>query len=254
MKLSSLIASSLLAAVVFLVPQTASAQEASRMDSAMAFAQNIPWERIGQSAFERARRSIALGPFVGVTGVGGGGRDLDSALSFGVGISRFDIPIAPDRAEIEGVLKERFKTLFKEKLKEALQGNLNADNVDPKQIAKDAWNDVLAAYIEGRKHRILEDPGFRIHLEGTRIFAAEAWQARGSVGTGVSGFSFALSFGGEFGDDNFAFIGLEATKPLVFGNARTPVVDIMARVDRGFGEAHDDVSVSLGARLLLDIL
>lgn len=224
------------------------------MDSAMVFAQNIPWERVGQSALERARRSVALGPFVGITGVGGGGRDLDSALSFGVGISRFDISIAPDRAEIEGVLKERFKTLFKEKLKEALRGSLNGNNVDPKQIAKDAWTDVLEAYIEGRKHRMLEAPGFRIHLEGTRIFAAEAWQARGTVGTGVSGFSLALSFGGEFGDDNFAFIGLEATKPLVFGNARTPVVDIMARVDRGFGEAHNDASVSLGARLLLDIL
>ncbi len=101
-----------------------------------------------------------------LSGVGGGGRDLDGSISFGLGLARFDIPIAPDRAEIEAILKGRFQKLFLEKLGEAMRRKLRGGSVDAKQIAKDAWNDVLQAYIAGRRHRVLEDPGFRIHVEG----------------------------------------------------------------------------------------
>jgi hypothetical protein len=254
MKLFSFVAASILLTAVSASPQTANAQSQSHLEQAQAFAQNIPWQGIGQSALERARRSVALGPFVGLAGVGGGDRDLDGALSFGLALWRFDVPIVPDRAEIEGILKERFKKIFMEKLAEAMRGNLDGSNIDAKQIAKAAWNDVLEAYIKGRRNRVLEDPGFRFHVEGTRLFAADVWQARGTVGAGIAGVSLALSFGGEFGDDNFAFLGLEVTKPLVFGEARTPVIDLLVRVERGFGEGHNDLSYSSGARLLLDIL
>ncbi len=257
MKLFRLLAASALIAIALTVPKTAIAQhsqEPSRMQQALAFAQNIPWQRIGMSALDRARRSVALGPYVGLAGTNGKNQDLDTALSFGLGLSRFAIPIAPDRAEIEGVLKDRFVKLFLEKLDQALQGNLDGSNVNPKQIARDVWNDVLQGYLKGRRHRMLEDPGFRIHVEGTRLFAADAWQARATVGAGIAGVAVGLSFGGEFGDANYAFLGLEAAKPLVFGKARTPVVDIYGRVDRGFGEGHNDLSFSVGARLLLDVL
>lgn len=257
MKLFRLLVAGALIAIAGTAPKTAIAQdsqEPSRMQQALAFAQNIPWQGIGMSALDRARRSVALGPYVGLAGTGGKNQDLDAALSFGLGLSRFAIPIAPDRAEIEGVLKDRFVKLFLEKLDQAMKGSLDGSNVHPKQIAKDVWNDILQGYLEGRRHRMLEDPGFRIHVEGTRLFAADAWQARATVGTGVLGVAVGLSFGGHFGDANYAFIGLEAAKPLVFGTARTPVVDILGRVDRGFGEDHDDLSFSLGARLLLDVL
>ncbi len=241
-------------AFVLALPAAASAQEQSVADKAAMFAQSVPWQGIGMNALERARRSIAIGPFIGLHGVRGPGNDMDGAISFGIGLSRFDVPIIPDRSEIESILKDRFKALFIQKFNEALQGDVNGRGIDPKQIAKQAWNDVLSAYLKGRKHQMLEKPGLRLHAEATKLFVQDAWQGRITASIGIGPIALGFSGGGEFGDANFAFVGIEATKPLVFGEARTPVLELFGRLDRGFGEGHNDLDASLGARFLLDIL
>lgn len=254
MKRVSLPVCTLLAAFAVGAPKTAQAQDPSILQQAAHYAQSIPWQGIGMNALERARRSLALGPFVGMHAMRGPGGDMDGAISFGLGLSRLDVPIVPDRAELEGILRARFQDLFVQKFKEALAGDINGRGVNPKEIATQAWNDVLAAYLEGRRHERLEDPGLRIHVEGTRFFRADAWQARATVSLGIGPIALGLAGGGQFGDDNFGFVGVEATKPIVFGEARTPLLELFGRADRGFGDGHDDWSFAFGARFLLDVI
>ncbi len=248
-----------LTTVVFLYmalsSRKAAAQDLEKLYQAAEFANAVPWEGLGYNAADRLRRSIAIGPFVGAHGnLGHSGEDGGAGISFGLGLSTFDVPILPDREELQHILKDRFKTLFLQKIEEAMQGNLTTDQLDLKSIAKQAWEDVVAAYLRGRKHRMLETPGVRAHIEGVRLLQVGSWQTRASLGMGLGNMTFGLTFGGEFGDNNLAFVGPEVTLQLLFGNARSPILDLFARADVPLGEKNGPVDISLGARFLLDVL
>ncbi len=151
---------------IALSPKKAAAQDLEKLYQAAEFANTVPWEGLGYSAADRLRRSIAIGPFVGAHGnLGHSGDDGGVGISFGLGLSTFDVPILPDRNELEHILKDRFKTLFLQKVEEAMAGNVTTDQLDLKSIAKQVWEDVVAAYLRGRQHRMLETPGFRAHIE-----------------------------------------------------------------------------------------
>ncbi len=225
------------------------AQETPAMQQAIAFSQDIPWGDIAASGLDRARRSIAFGPSVSAVGQSRDG--FDGTISFGVGLYRFNVPIAPDRTEISAILRERFTTLFLERLKEAKGG---ATGLSAKQVAKQVWDDILKSYVKGRKPRLLEEPGVRILAEGTRFLGGDTWHSRLIVGIGGGPFSLGLAVGGEFGEENRAFVGVELAKPLVFGGARSPVLDLLVRADRRFGNGPERLSFSFGARFLLDVI
>ncbi len=91
-------------------------------------------------------------------------------------------------------------------------------------------------------------------IEATRLLQVGSWQTRGSVGMGLGKMTFGLTFGGEFGDNNLAFVGPEVTLQLLFGNARSPILDLFARADVPLGENNGPVDITLGARFLFDVL
>lgn len=233
-----------------LTQQNAEAQDLSEMAE---LAESIPLGKLGLNVADRLRRSIAIGPFVGAHAtLGDSGEDGGLGVSFGVGLSTFDIPILPDGEEIKRLLSDRFKTLFREKVKEALtHGKVTSDKLALRSIAKEVWKDVIDAYLNERQHRMLETPSLRIHAEAVKLVQLEAWQVRGSIAKGLGNMSFGLTFGF---DDSFAFVGPEVSVQLLFGKARSPILDLFARADIPLGEKNGPVDISLGARFILDVL
>src|SRR3954470_1511455 len=68
-------------------------------------------EHIAMGALRRARRSVSVGPTVGLstTAILQPG-DVDAALSFGLGLELFDVPVMPSMEAIQELVKERVKT------------------------------------------------------------------------------------------------------------------------------------------------
>ncbi|MBL4635721.1 MAG: hypothetical protein JKY56_17805 [Kofleriaceae bacterium] len=223
----------------------------STLESVLRYATKVPWSDVGHSAFNRFRRSIVLGPYAGATGVVGSNDGNGGSLSFGVSFSHFDIPIVPDLSEFEEIVKGRFVAAIKEKLR-SLAGK--PSKLELAQLAKETWREVLSAFVDGPPRTIFEEPGVRIHAETSYQLATKDWQVRGTVGMGIGGLSVAVALGAQAGERDYLFVGAELSKPLIFGKIRTPVLDILVRVDHGLGDGSDFRSVALGARITLDIL
>lgn len=230
----------------------AAAQE-EPLAQAAEFAKDIPWKKLGVNALQRARRAIALGPFAGAMGVVSLDGDAEAALSFGLSLSTFKIPIVPDRKTVERILMERFKARFQDKLKAALLGGTPPAKEDLQTLAREIWQEILEEFIEEGRQRKWEYPGFHAHLEGARLVDLEDWNARATFAIGLGRASYGLTLAGQFGDANSFLLGPEVSVQLLLGKRRTPIVDLFGRVD--FPVVNGDSAlVSLGARFVLDII
>lgn len=222
-------------------------------------------EAVARGAFRRARRSLSIGPTVGVwTGTILDPGDFDTALTIGLGLETFKIPVLPSMEMIQGLIVDRVKAQMKQRIYDSLRGR----PLDPlelealaRQVYEDVRNEVLG--LKNVRAKTFERPRFTFGLEANRLFGAERWLGRARVGIGVWKVTLALSAsvgrvcrGATCDDGVKAFLGPELVlHALPSKEPRASVIDVFVRADlqansRG-DEAYDQLV--LGGRYLLDI-
>lgn len=219
-------------------------------------------ERLARGALRRARRAIALGPTVGVWGGLVPGQDQqETAITFGLGLETFKIPVLPELDALTDLVTERAKAKLKEQIVVRYQGNI-PDPVSAQQFAQEVWEDevkeVLA--LENIKPQTMEPPAMNLALEVNRQFKIDGWTPRLRVGIGVWKVTLGASVGVLLGADGYAktpvYTGLElVTHFLTSDNPRSSVVDVFLRAD--FELRNRDTNTDqfvLGLRYLLDVI
>ena len=220
-----------------------------------------------EGALRRARRAIAVGPTVGLWSAAYiDPRDVDGALSIGIGLETFDVPILPEVDSIQDAIVERAKAEAKERAEQMFHGQ-KPDPIVLEQLAAQAYADVRKEVLAVDKTRpkTFEEPSFTLALEADRLFAADRWLGRARVGFGV--WKLTLGASASFGracrgdgciDTVHAFVGPEVVLHVQTSKApRSNVVDLFTRFDvqatgRSDGMTYDQAV--LGARFLVDAI
>jgi hypothetical protein len=207
-------------------------------------------ERIAKGAFRRARRAVSVGPTAGM--FGGAFLDAeqaDAAITFGVGVELFKVPILPTPANIKALVIERAKDKLKSR--QLATGDLE-------QIVRDAWDEAIRELfgMEGIRYKTMEKPRLSLALEGNRYLDSEVWAVRFRAGIGISKVTLAASFATAFTDPKTSvFTGLEiVTHFLLAKRPRSSVLDVFVRADFEFRNrdlANTDF-YGVGVRYLLD--
>lgn len=195
-----------------------------------------------RAAVQRTRRSIALGPTIGI---GGGyllGPDqADAPLTFGLAFRKFDIPWMPDSKDVQRMIIDR-----------AREGG------DVTDMIEDVGGQLIGE-LTGRRPRppkTLEKPKLAITLEGARLLDAKDWQVRAAVGFGISKITLGPALTGHIGDVDGLMVGGELAMHLTpWKGVRSPVVDLYLRGELGVTSQVEDVDiVSVGTRFLYDLI
>jgi hypothetical protein len=222
-------------------------------------AANVPaLEAVAKGAFRRARRSISIGPTVGVYGAAlPSPGELDYAITFGVGVELFKIPLLPTLDNLKAIVKERAKAKLKQVAIDRLKGKQPGEL---EQLAREVWEEAVKEVLglENIRPKTMERPRFTAAIEGNRLLSSETWATRLRLGVGVWKLTVAGSIGAGFTEpDTGVLIGIEVVAHFLMSkNPRASVIDVFLRGDlevRNRGTANTD-SVVLGVRYLLDII
>jgi hypothetical protein len=195
-----------------------------------------------RAAVQRQRRSIALGPTVGIGAAWAPGLDeVDAPLTFGLAFRKFDIPWLPEPSDVKDLVIDR-----------VLEGG------DAKDMVKDVAGE-LVGRVTGRRPRppkTLEKPKLAITVEGARLLDSGAWQVRAAVGFGISKVTIGPALSGTFGDADGLLLGGELAVHLTpWKGVRSPVVDVYLRGELGVtSQVGDGDLITLGGRFLLDLI
>jgi hypothetical protein len=194
------------------------------------------------AAVQRTRRSMALGPVVGVAGAYVLGPDqADAPVTFGLAFRKFDIPWMPEAKDVQRMVIDR-----------AREGG------DLGDMVKDVGGQLLGE-VTGRRPRppkTLEKPKLAITVEGARFLDSGTWQVRGSVGFGISKITLGPALSGHIGDVDGLLVGGELGLHLTpWKGVRSPVVDLYLRGELGVTNQVEDLDViSVGTRFLYDLI
>jgi hypothetical protein len=221
-------------------------------------------EAIARGTFQRARRSIALGPTVGFWAGGVLAQDEGiAAITFGLGLEKFKIPVLPSMQTLKQLVMERAKAKLREQLIARFVGQ-TADPISAEQFAREVWEEAIMEILglENTRARTMERPSFSVALEVNRTFNLEAWTPRVRIGFGVSRVTLGASFGVGLGTEQTyypntpAYVGFEVvTHFLTSKNPRSSVVDAFLRVDLEMRNRDTNTDqLVIGLRYLLDII
>ncbi len=211
-------------------------------------------ETVGKNALTRARRSLTLGPMVGIAaGAGAIDGELDGQLTFGLSLMRYEIPLLPSGEGLRKRLMTRFRKEVARRI--AARGG-NVSDEDKRRIAREVWNDVKAELVAEMTPSRFERPGFGVRLEAARLFDSGVWDIRPMFGLGVgpvqvwAGPSLRIDDGAGF------VVPLEVSKPMLATDGlRSPVVEGFARVELAVTRRDDFADVIMvGLRLTLDVI
>src|SRR5262245_23755024 len=193
-----------------------------------AFAQPSPWqspsafEPIVAGALQRARRAVSFGPMLGGAPVyapspGSG----DGALSFGLELNLFDVPVAPTPDALHEMIVERTKARVTELVADRIQhGRPRPDRHELAELARKVFEDVKAEITAelAVQPKLLEKPRLSLAVEATRLFRSEAWQTRLVAGIGIKVVTIGPTLGAHFGAANDFFLGGEIAAHLTPGD------------------------------------
>lgn len=214
---------------------------------------------IAKGALRRARRKVSIGPTLGV--FGSYGDAADGALTFGLGLEVFKIPVMPTFENLKVLVRERAKAKLKEIAIASFKGQPPPDQAQLEQLVAEAWTEALKEILgmENIRAKRLERPQLTLALEANRYFDASTWATRLRVGAGVWKVTLAASAGAGFTDPKTSvWVGPEVVLHVLMSKgARASVLDVFVRADfevRSRGEAYSQDIYSLGARYLLDVL
>jgi hypothetical protein len=237
------------------VSSTASAQSVPDVEIPHFSVADIPVGKLASRTVERVRRAVAFGPFAGAMPVIPGSGDVDGAVSFGLGLWLFKVPIIPDQDTIEAIVMERARARLEQAVQAArLRGEKPTED-DLVNLGRDIYRRLLAEFLDERAPRVWEKPRFHLHLEAARLFGAGSWQTRTTATLGVWRISLGPSLMVDFGDDTDLFLGPEMTLRLLpWKGLRSPVVDLFLRVDFAVTEDERGSLTSFGGRFALDLI
>ena len=217
-------------------------------------------EKLVRGTFRRARRAISVGPTVGLYGatiVSPGKADL--ALTFGLGVETFKVPVLPDIDHLKEAVTERAKAKLGDAIKARFAGN-PPDTATLEQMVREIWEEAVQEVLglEDVRPKTMELPQFTLGLEGNRYFDGGVWMTRLRVGVGVWKFTVAGSLSAAFTDPKTSvFTGVEVVAHFLMSkNPRASVLDVFLRGDfevRNRGTQNTD-TIALGVRYLLDVL
>jgi hypothetical protein len=221
-------------------------------------AQSPTIQTVALGALRRARRSVSIGPTIGawIAAVPSPG-EYEHAITFGIGLEMFKIPVMPGPETLKALVVERAKA----KLKQQLLARFRGDPADPialEQLAREIWQEAIDEVLglENIRPKTMERPKLTLALEVNRLVRAEAWMPRLRVGVGVWKLTVGASFGPAFGDSTGIFVGPEVVAHfLTSKKPRASVVDVFLRAD--FEVRNRDTNTDhlvLGARFLLDVI
>jgi hypothetical protein len=238
--------------VVAAVSSTASAQNITIPDISVA---DIPVGKLASRTIDRLRRAIAFGPFAGAMPVIPGSGDIDGAVSFGLGLWLFKVPIVPDQETIKQIVMERARARLKQAAEAAILRGDKPTEDDLATLGREIYQQVLAEFLEERAPKVWEKPRFHLHLEGARLFRSDSWQSRTTVTVGLWRISLGPSLMVDFDDDTDLFLGPEmSVRLLPWKSLRSPVVDIFVRVDFALTDDERNSLTSFGGRFALDLI
>jgi len=208
-------------------------------------------EQIVNSTLTRARRAVALGPTVGAAAViAPSPGDGDGAISFGLEVNLFKVPVVPDIGTIRELIQERFKA----RLKERLLHLQKPDDTMVRQVYEDVKAEVLGEL--NVRPQTWENPQLSVGLEGAYLFRAESWQVRGIIGVGISKFTIGptLTVFAAPGFTDFLLGGELGIHLLPTDSPRSPVIDVFIRAEFPTAQDQDTTQIGIGARLQLDLI
>lgn len=206
--------------------------------------------RVAKGTFKRARRAISVGPTVGAfAGYFPGAERSDYAITFGLGVEVFKVPVLPGPELLQGIAIKRAK----ERL---LSANPQATNLE--QLAQQIWDDTVKEVLdmENLRGKRIEKPRFTVALEVDRLLDSEVWMTRFRAGLGISKLTLAGTAAVAFTDpETSVYTGLELVLHLMMSkHPRSSVADVFVRADfevRNRDLANADF-YGVGVRYLVD--
>lgn len=217
--------------------------------------QDIPVGKLASNTVSRVRRAVAVGPFVGAMPVIPGTGEVDGALSFGLSLSLFKVPIIPDSDTIKRIVLERAQARLKAVLEAAALRGEKPTEDEVATLGREIFEQVLAEFLAERAPRLWEKPRFHMHLEAARLFRTGSWQSRTTLAVGVWRVSLGPTLLVDFHDGADLFLGPEMTVQLLPGKGpRSPIVDLFVRVDFAVTDDARENLTSFGGRFVLDLI
>ncbi len=213
---------------------------------------------VAYGTLRRARRAVAFGPTVGYYGGVVPAQDsYEHALTFGLGLEVFKVPVLPDSETIKALIIERLKGKVKEQLFARLGGR-PADPVTVEGLVKEIYQDVRQEVLglENRRNKHMERPRFNIALEVDRLWRADQWLPRLRAGIGIWKFTLGAAAGVGLGGRTKAYLGPEIVVHwLTNTRERSPVIDLFTRLDFELRDRDTNADqIVFGARFLLDAI
>ena len=215
---------------------------------------DIDYANLARLGVQRARRSVALGPHLGATAVRADGGSYDAAISFGVALSWFDVPVVPDPATIASLVGDHARARV---ARLARQAALDGKELTPSELealARQVYRDVVAEFVEERRPKTLEEPKLRVFLEGARTLDSDDWSIRAGGGIGIAVVSLVAAASVHFADDTALYLGPElGVQLLPRASVRSPVVDLFVRADVAVA-GDGPWLLGAGLRVILDVI
>lgn len=217
---------------------------------------------IARGALRRARRSISIGPSIGMWGgLVPAQDDQEFAITFGLGLEKFDVPILPTMESLKQLVMDRAKAKLREMIAARFAGQ-NPDQTTAEQFAREVWEDATKEVLglENTRAKVMERPSFNLGFEVQRQFKVDAWTPRLRIGFGVSRVTLGATLGLALGADGYVktpvYTGLEVVAHFMMSpNPRASVLDVFLRAD--FEMRNRDTNTDqlvLGLRYLLDVI
>jgi hypothetical protein len=241
--------------IVAAVSSTASAQNIADIAIPDISVADIPVGKLASRTVNRVRRAVAFGPFAGAMPVIPGSGDLDGAVSFGLGLWLFKVPIVPDQKTIQALVMERARARLQRAAHAAVLRGERPTERDLATLGREIYRQALAEFLDERAPKVWEKPRFHLHLEAARLFRADSWQARTTATVGLWRISLGPSLMVDFDDDTDLFLGAEmSVRLLPWKSLRSPVVDLFVRMDLAVTDDERGSLTSLGGRFVLDLI
>jgi hypothetical protein len=213
-----------------------------------------------ESAAQKTERAIAIGPTVGVGSSYSfhpGGYQVP--LSFGLELTWFDVPLLPDAGDLYDQVMEQAKDRALARAKQMVEEGKPAPTQEElEQMAREMFDQVKAEVRRGLAYQphLVEDPSFRLALEGAYVPGDDFWQVRLTGGIGIAMFSVGPTAVVHFGNGTGVSVGGEVDLHLMpSASVRSPVIDLYVRGDFGIKDDGADAdTVGVGARFQLDLI
>jgi hypothetical protein len=233
------------------------AEGSALAEGSAADAESETVESIAGSVVRNVRRSIAIGPTLGVFGAyAPSASEIDVGISFGLELEIFKSKI-PTPARVREIAKQKTQEKLEAIIRDRFGGQ-RPDEETLKQLIREIAAQVKAEVLAALRATppLIERPRFSLFIEPNYLFDSSDWLFRLGVGVGVGPVSVAPTFSVRFGSDTVARLGAELSLHLLpTKSPRSPVLDILLRGDFELHarDTNDDQLV-LGVRPLLDLL